>query len=191
MSVKVSCIRAVSAVALAMACASIAPAQSTTAPAETAINPSPADMKFMKKAMQGGLAEVQLGQLASQKASADDVKQFGQKMVEDHTKLNDQMKGLAPQLGVTPPDGLSAKDQQLETRLQGLSGTQFDQAYLKAMVADHKQDVHEFKQEAATTQNPQLKDAVKQGQQVISGHLKMVEQLAKSHNVSNGAAAGQ
>ena len=60
------------------------------------------------------------------------------------------------------------------------------------MVADHKQDLREFKREEATTQNAQLKDAVKQGEEVISGHLHMIEQIAKAHNVEGGskAAAG-
>jgi putative membrane protein len=161
-------------------------AQSTTAPTEAATNPSSADQKFAKTAMEGGLAEVQLGQLAQQKASADDVKQFGQKMVDDHTRLNDQMKELAPALGVTPPTQLSAKHQALQTKLQGMSGDQFDKAYLKAMVSDHKKDSAEFKKEASTTQNAQLKTVAQQGSTVIDGHLQMVEQLNKNHSGGKG-----
>ena len=161
-------------------------AQSTTAPAETATKPSGADQKFARTAMEGGMAEVQLGQLATQKASADDVKQFGQKMVDDHSKLNDQMKQLAPSLGVTPPTQLSAKDEALQTKLQGLSGDQFDKAYIQAMVSDHKKDLQEFKKEAGTTQNSQLKDAAKQGATVIQSHLEMIQQLAKTHHVETG-----
>ena len=67
---------------------------------------SAADKKFVTKAMQGGMAEVQLGQLASQKASSQEVKDFGQKMVDDHTKLNEQMTPIAAQLGLTPPTEL-------------------------------------------------------------------------------------
>ncbi len=66
---------------------------------------SPADKKFLKEAMQGGLAEVQLGQLAAQKGNSEDVKQFGQKMTEDHSKLNQQMQPMAQQVGIYPAHG--------------------------------------------------------------------------------------
>src|SRR5580658_5069637 len=72
------------------------------------------DQEFVRKALEGGAAEVQLGQLAQQKSQSDDVKQFGEKMVQDHTQLGDQvMKPIAKQLGVTEPKGLSKKDKQL------------------------------------------------------------------------------
>ncbi len=87
------------------------------------------DKEFVRSALQGGIAEVQLGQLAAEKGSSDDVKQFGQKMVTDHTKLGDQMKQVAQQIGVKPPDGPSKKDKELYTKLQALSGAKFDDAY--------------------------------------------------------------
>jgi putative membrane protein len=132
------------------------------------------------------MAEVQLGQLAAQKASSDDVKQFGQKMVDDHTKLNDQIKPIAEQMGVQPPSELSKKDMELMNKLQGLSGTQFDDAYIKAMVKDHKKDNQEFKMETSQTQNSTLQQAVQQGDQVIQEHLHMIEQIAQAHNLSMG-----
>ena len=66
--------------------------------------PSPVDRMFVKKALQGGMAEVQLGQLTLQKSNNDQVKQFAQHMIDDHTKLNDQMKPVAQQVGVAVPD---------------------------------------------------------------------------------------
>src|ERR1700743_284049 len=109
---------------------------------------SPADKTFMNKAAQGGMAEVELGQLATEKGQSDDVKKFGQHMVDDHSKGNDQLKALAGQKGVTLPSDLSAKDKALKDRLSKLSGTQFDHAYMTAMVNDHKVDIAEFKKEA-------------------------------------------
>jgi putative membrane protein len=111
---------------------------------------SAADKKFVKEAMQGGMAEVELGQLATQKAQSSDVKQFGQKMVDDHTKLNDQMKPVASQLGITPPASLDMKHKAVSTKLNKLSGDEFDKAYIKAMVKDHQKDVAEFQKEAST-----------------------------------------
>jgi len=145
---------------------------------------SMADQSFVKKALEGGAAEVQLGQLAQQKSQSDDVKQFGQKMVQDHTQLGDQMKPIAQQLGVKEPKGPSKKDKELYAKLEALSGPQFDEAYIQAMVKDHKQDLKEFKDAAQTAQNPNVKQAAQQGAGVISQHLQMIQQIAQTHNVA-------
>jgi putative membrane protein len=142
-----------------------------------------ADQAFVRKALEGGAAEVQLGELAQQKSQSDDVKQFGQKMVQDHTQLGDQMKPIAQQLGVKEPKGPSKKDKELIAKLEGLSGPQFDEAYIQAMVKDHKQDLKEFKDAAQTAQNPNVKQAAQQGAGVISQHLQMIQQIAQAHNV--------
>jgi putative membrane protein len=143
-----------------------------------------ADQEFVKKALEGGAAEVQLGQLAQQKSQSEDVKQFAQKMVEDHTRLGDRMKPIAQQLGVKEPKAPSKKEKALAAKLEALSGQQFDEAYIKAMVKDHKQDLKEFQNEAQTAQNPNVKQAAQQGVGVISQHLQLIEQIAQNHNVA-------
>jgi putative membrane protein len=145
---------------------------------------SASDKQFVTEALTGGMAEVQLGHLASQKGSADDVKQFGQKMVEDHTRLGDQMKGVASQIGVTPPDSISAKDQVLMARLHGLSREQFDKVYIRAMVRDHEKDLQAFKAQAASASSPAVREAAAQGERVVSHHLEMIRQIAQAHNVT-------
>ncbi|HEY4045338.1 MAG TPA: DUF4142 domain-containing protein [Acidobacteriaceae bacterium] len=146
------------------------------------------DKAFVREALEGGMAEVQLGQLASQKASSDDVKQFGQKMVEDHTKLGNAMSEVAQQVGVKPPDGLSKKDKQLIAKMQTLSGPQFDEAYIKAMVKDHKKDDNAFKMEAQQAENPAVRQVAQQGEPIVASHLQMIEQIAQAHNVEGGKA---
>jgi putative membrane protein len=141
------------------------------------------DRAFVHSALEGGMAEVQLGQLAAQKGTSPEVKQFGQKMVDDHTKLGDQMQKVAQQIGVREPKGLSKKDKELVAKLNTLSGPQFDDAYIKAMVKDHKKDLSDFQSEASNTQNAALKQVAQQGAQVIDGHLQTIEQIAKSHDV--------
>jgi putative membrane protein len=165
-------------------CALPAAAQSGMSGAQASTQASAADKHFVEKALQGGTAEVKLGQLASEKASSEDVKEFGQKMVEDHTKLGDQMKQVAEQVSVSPPSGLSPQDEALYTRLQGLSGDQFDKTYIKAMVKDHRTDLNEFKKEATAGKSPEVKDAAEQGEKVIASHLRMIEQIAQKHNVT-------
>src|SRR5947209_10188655 len=127
-------------IALTTLCASAQMSQSSTSTGSGS-GLSASDKTFIKKAAEGGLAEVQLGQLAAEKASSPDVKQFGQRMVDDHTKANDQLKQVASQKGVTIPDKLSAKDEATKARLEKLSGESFDHAYMKDMVTDHTKDV--------------------------------------------------
>lgn len=142
------------------------------------------DQDFLRKALQGGDAEVQLGQLAQQKSQSDDVKQFAQKMVQDHTALgNKVMKPVAQQLGVKEPKGISKKDKELVATLSQLSGAQFDQEYIKAMVKDHKQDLKDFKSEAEMSQNSNVKRVAEIGEKLISQHLQLIEQIAQKHNV--------
>ena len=138
------------------------------------------DKMFVKRAMQGSIAEVQLGQLTLQKSNNDQVKQFARKMIDDHTKLNEQMRPVAQQLGVEIPTEMSKKDKTLMSKMQALSGAAYDQAYIKEMVKDHKQDLSEFHMEAS---NGHVKDAATQGSKMISEHLQMAQQLAKDQNV--------
>ena len=144
---------------------------------------SPMDRMFVSKAMQGSIAEVQLAQLTLQKSSNDQVKQFAQRMIDDHTKLNEQMKPVAQQLGVKAPDQISKGDRKTIAKLQGLSGSAYDQAYIRDMVKDHKQDLSQFQTEASSGQDQTVKDAANQGSKVIVQHLQMAQQLAKDQNV--------
>ena len=149
---------------------------------------SASDKAFMDKAAQGGMAEIELGQLATQKGRSEQVKQFGQKMVDDHTKANDQLKQVASQEGVTLPTGLDAKDEATKDKLSKLSGTQFDKAYMKDMVSDHKEDVAEFQKEAQNGKDPAVKNFAQQTLPVLQEHLQMAQQdeQALNHGKSNG-----
>lgn len=140
------------------------------------------DKSFVKKALEGSMGEVQMGKLALDKSSNDQVKQFAQHMVDDHTKMIDQMKPVAEQLGVTVPDNPPSSEMKKMDKMKALNGDAFDKAYAKDMVADHKKDDKDFKQEAQTTQNSQLKDVVTQGDQVIQQHLQMAQQLNQQVN---------
>jgi putative membrane protein len=145
---------------------------------------SPVDRMFVTKALQGGLAEVQLGQLTLQKSNNEQLKQFAQRMIDDHTKLGDQMKPVAQQIGVAVPTNVSKKDKATIGKLGALSGPAYDQAYIKDMVKDHKQDLSEFQMEASSGQDQTVKDAASQGSQVIAQHLQMIQQIAKDQNVT-------
>src|SRR6185312_1533412 len=99
------------------------------------------DKKFAMEAAMGGMAEVKKGQLAVEKASNPDVKAFGQKMVDDHTKANEELKEVASKESIDLPTSLDAKQQAMVDKLSKLSGAAFDKAYMKDMVKDHDTDV--------------------------------------------------
>jgi putative membrane protein len=141
------------------------------------------DQMFVRKAAEGGMAEIQMGQLAAQKGSSDDVKQFGQKMVDDHMMLNEGMKPVAEQMGVRAPNKLNKKDQEEYDKLNGLSGEDFDKEYLMAMVKDHRQDLREFRMEDSATQNTDLKGAVDKAIPVIQQHMQMVAKMARDKGI--------
>ena len=140
---------------------------------------------FVSKAMEGNMAEVQLGQLAEQKSQSNDVKQFAQKIVSEHTQMTDKwLKPVAQQLGISEPKGPSKKDKKEMAKLEQLSGPDFDRQYITMMVKDHQKDLKEFKDEAQSAQNPNVKQVATQGANVIEQHLQLAEQIAKNHNIS-------
>jgi putative membrane protein len=117
---------------------------------------SASDKKFVKQAAEGGIAEVELGKLATEKASSPEVKKFGQRMVDDHTKAGDQLKEIASSKGIQVPD--SAKGEMTKEQLSELSGEQFDKAYMSDMVKDHTQDVADFQRESSSGMDPDVKE---------------------------------
>jgi putative membrane protein len=142
-----------------------------------------ADKMFLRKAAEGGIAEVKLGQLAVQKGSSDEVRAFGQKMVDDHAKLNNDMAEVADSMGVMLPKTMNKEDQAEYDKLKGLSGNDFDTEYLTFMVKDHHQDLHEFRVEAASRTDPALHDAVVNAEGMIHDHTVMVDKLARAKGI--------
>ena len=135
------------------------------------------DKKFVKDAAIGGLAEVQLGQLAVQKASDSAVKQFGQRMIDDHTKANDQLKEIASKENMEIPTTLDAKHQAMVDKMSKMSGPDFDKAYAKDMLKDHQKDVSEFQNEAQNGSDPNLKQFASSTLPILQEHLTMARQL--------------
>ena len=151
----------VSQAALAQSTAT-SPSTSSSKPAATqsipGANLARGDRKFIEEAAQGGMAEVQLGQLAQQKASNDQVKQFGKKMADDHQKANGELKKIASNKGINLPTDLSSGDRREYDKLQKKSGADFDREYMKEMVSDHKKDVKDFQSEGKSAKDADIKN---------------------------------
>jgi len=157
-----------------------------TAPNGTATAPSGqqqmsrADLDFMKNAAIGGMAEVELGKLAQQNAQDEQVKQFGARMEQDHSQANAQLETVATGKGVQLPKQLDRQHQQDLDRLSRLRGGAFDHTYMRMMVQDHDKDLKEFKHEAQTARDPDLKQFAEQTTQVIQQHDQMAHEITRS-----------
>ncbi len=138
------------------------------------------DKAFLKEAALGGMTEVELGKLATQKASNDAVKQFGQQMVDDHTKANDTLKQIATKESVNVPDSLDSKHQSRVDKLSKLSGAGFDKAYMKDQLKDHERDANDFKNEAQNGSDPNVQQFASQTLPILQQHLEKAKDLNKA-----------
>ncbi|RYE19146.1 MAG: DUF4142 domain-containing protein [Sphingobacteriaceae bacterium] len=151
----------------------------TASPAGAVMKVDKDDADFAVTAANGGMAEVQIAQLAQQKATSADVKQFAAKMITDHTKANDQLMALAKQKNITLPAALGTDEQKVLDDLSKKSGKDFDKAYVKAMVEDHEKDVKLFADEASDAKDADLKSFAGTTLPTLKMHETMIKAIDK------------
>ena len=152
-----------------------------------------ADGMFMRTAAMSSMAEVEHGRLAAQNATHDEVKQFGQRMVDDHTKANGELKGLASTKNVTLPAELDAKHKAMQDKLSKMKGDAFDRAYMAHMVTAHQEAVSLFQREAKTGKDNEAKAWATKTLPTLQEHLKMARGInakVAGGGKSSGAGAG-
>ncbi len=147
------------------------------------------DKIFLRKAVQAGMAEVQLGQLATKNGNSKAVKAFGQSMVDTYSKMNETIEPIADRIGVKSPKKPGKRAAQEIDKLQGMSGGDFDQEYIRYMVKRHHADEQAFQMEMDHTADPALKTAAANGVQVIHQYLLVIEKIAKDENVATDERA--
>jgi putative membrane protein len=140
---------------------------------------SSADHRFIDEAATGGMAEVQEGQLAQQKASSSEVKQFASQMVTDHTEANNELVQIAQSKGVTPPAHPTRAERKSENGMKRLSGAAFDRHYASEQVKDHQKTVALFQKEANSGTDPELKAFAQKYLPKLQQHLQMAQALNK------------
>ena len=128
------------------------------------------------QAAQGGIMEVEVGKLAQEKGSSSEVKELGKKLEQDHSKANDQLKQLAETKNVPLPTDMGAEKAAVD-KLRALSGDQFDKAFLKMAVKDHKKDINEFQKETTNAMDSDVKEFASKTLPTLQEHLKEAEQL--------------
>jgi len=141
-----------------------------------------ADQDFVEDTLKNNEAQVQMSQIAQKKASYADVQQFSQRMIEVHTKLNEQLAPLAKHMDVSPNPKPSKDQKKAIAQLEQLSGTDFDTAYLQAMAREQQHSLKMFKS-AESSPNPNLQKAAKVDGPVLTQHYQILEKIAQTHNV--------
>lgn len=139
-----------------------------------------ADSKFAMEAAMGGMEEVELGRLAAQKGQSDKVKQFGQRMADDHSKANDELKSIASKDGITLPTELDAKHKAMVDKMSAMSGDAFDRAYVANMVKDHQKDVADFQKESSGGSNDDIKSFATRTLPTLQDHLRSIQEIHSS-----------
>jgi putative membrane protein len=135
------------------------------------------DHNFLMDAAMGGMLEVELGRMATTQGASDAVKQFGQRMVDDHGKANQELMSLAQSKGITLPTEIDEKHKKDMTKLSSLSGAEFDREYGKMMLSDHRKDVSEFEKQSTRGTDADLKAFATKTLPTLKEHLKMAESL--------------
>ena len=143
-------------------------------------NASASEKAFMKKAADGGMTEVELGKLAADKGGSQEVKDFGDKMVKDHTKIGDNLKEIAGKLDVTLPEKVSEKHQAKIDKLGKMSGAAFDKTYVNEMVMAHEKDIAAFEKAGKEAKNEDLKKFIDDSVPTMKEHLEMVKKFSQA-----------
>jgi len=138
------------------------------------------DISAMKQLAQANLNEIAAGKTAAEKAQSPDVKKFGQKMVDDHTKMLEDLRALAKKKSVALPQDPDVKDMAQMKLMERKSGAEFDKDYMEHMVKDHEKDVKDTENIASKAKDPQFKSAVQQANAKIKEHLQLAQRVAQS-----------
>jgi putative membrane protein len=150
--------------------------------ASTAFAAEKPSQTFLKKAIEGNYAEVEMGKLAQQNGQSDEVKKFGQMLSNDHSAANQKAMDAAKAIGMTPPDGPNAKQKANYEKMSKMTGARFDREFATHMVADHQKDIAEYKKE--TRQSDAAADYAKNQVDVLQKHLDTAKSLKSSKTSS-------
>jgi len=142
------------------------------------------DKQFVTKAVIDGMAEVQLGKMATERAASPAVKQFAQRMVTGYTKANQELMSIAQTKNITVPAAVDAQQQEAIETLAKLQGTSFDRQFMRHMVVDHEKAVQLFSRHAQESKDNELKGFAAKTLPALQEHLQMARDLAQQQGVS-------
>ena len=135
------------------------------------------DRKFVTMAAISDMTEIKASELAQTKATSPAVKEYGTKMIADHEKSSTELKSITGTKSVTPPASIDKAHQKDLDKLAKLSGADFDKAYAKQMVSDHKDAVSLFEKEGKSGKDGDLQAFAGKTLPILQGHLQMAKDL--------------
>lgn len=136
------------------------------------------DASFITNAAMANLAEVELAKLGAQKAQNEDLKKLSEHLQKDHSAANEKLQPIAQKQGITLPESLDSKHEQAKTKLQDLTGAEFDKAYATQLLRDHARSIALFQREAQTGQDQDIKDYAKSTLSTLKKHMKSAQKAA-------------
>jgi putative membrane protein len=167
-----------------------ASASATTDTSSSSSQLTEQDQKFVKEAASGGMAEVEMGKLAAQKGQSEAVKKLGQRLVQDHTKANQELKQIASKKGVTLPTQPASEHKSALDHLKSLQGTEFDKAFTQHAIQDHQKDIQKFQKASQQLQDSELKSFASKTLPTLQQHLQMAKQADSQATGSTGTESG-
>jgi putative membrane protein len=135
------------------------------------------DIDFLMRAVQGSLAQIRLGKPALERAGDPNVKSFAQRMIDDHSKMVQQLREIAKQRTMTLSDILAATDQNELLQLSRLSATSFDTRYIKWALQHHKSFVKQFRKEAKSGKDETIRAFASRTLPLMQEHLEMLQSM--------------
>lgn len=135
------------------------------------------DEKFVHKAATAGMAEVKLGQMAADQATNPEVRKFGQRMVDDHTRANRELMDICERKGITVGKTMDHHHADMMERMSKMSGADFDRQYMNHMVKDHDEAIDLFEREAKDGQDPDLRTFAEKILPTLREHQQMAREL--------------
>lgn len=133
---------------------------------------------FVMETARSNMAEIQLGQLAEQRATSADVKNYARRMVDDHTKANSELREIANDKNITIPTDLDSKQKSEYERMSKLSGANFDRAYMERVEKHHRKDVAYFEKQANEGTDNDVKQWAQRTLPTLRKHLEMAHQVS-------------
>jgi putative membrane protein len=163
------------------------PSRAPSSSSQSSATQSADDSKFLQEAIRGNMAEVKMGQLALQRAQSKDVRDYGQMLVDDHSKANKNATAAAQKMNVTPPTEPSAKQKATYDAMAKLSGNQFDSMFISHMVQDHEEDVAKYTAQAQSGDSSKATDYAKDTLPTLKTHLSKAQSIESKMSGSSSS----
>jgi len=153
---------------------------------------SAGDSKFLEEAVRGNMAEVKMGELAKERAQSKDVRDYGQMLIDDHSKANQKAMTVAKSMSVTAPSEPSAKQKQEHDMIAKLSGSEFDSMFMSHMVQDHQEDIAKYTMQAQSGDSSKATDYAKDTLPTLRSHLSKAQSIESklSERTSSSSSSG-